>query len=68
MNTQQNTVIQLVKHIGDAIKEAGKIPSGHLFAILSQFGCTMPIYEQLIAAFKDAGKVKEENHLLIWID
>lgn len=66
MNTQ-TAIIQLVKHIGEAIKEAGSIPSGNLYAMLSQFGCSLSVYEQLIGAFKDAGKVKEENHLLIWI-
>lgn len=57
----------VVKAIGDTIKEAGAIPAGHLYAILSQFGCTQIQFDNLIDSFKNSGKVKEMNNLLYWV-
>lgn len=62
------SVITIVKAVGDAIKEAGAIPSGHLYSILMQQGCSPQSYNLLIDTFKKAGKVKEANNLLYWID
>ncbi len=67
MSTDQG-VKETIKAIGNAIKEAGAVPSGHLYSILSQFGCTIQQYDNLIAAFKKAGKVKEAHNLLYWVD
>lgn len=65
--TQIKQTAELVKAIGEAIKEAGAIPSGHLYSILMGFGCTLEQYEALIDAFKATGKIREVNNLLYWI-
>ena len=66
--TQVNAAIQLIKVIGETLKEAGATPSGTLYAALMQYGCTLNQYNQLIDMFKNAGKVKEVSNLLYWID
>ncbi len=70
MNTEQkkDAVISLVKSIGDTIKDAGCVPSGHLYSILQGFGCTMGQYENLIQAFVAAKKVRQVGNLLYWIE
>ena len=65
--TQVNAVTSLVKSIGDTIKEAGCVPSGHLYTILQGFGCTIGQFESLIEAFVKANKVKQVGQLLYWI-
>lgn len=62
-----DAIINLVKLIGDTIEQAGSIPSGHLYAILLEFGCSLQVYDQLIQAFKDTRKIREENNVIYWI-
>ena len=70
MNTQQKakSAITIIQAVGQAIKEAGAIPSGHLYSILMQHGCSLQSYTLLIDTFKKAGKVKEVGNLLYWIE
>lgn len=72
MNTQTSSpknslLLQVIKMVGDAIKEAGSIPAGHLYAMLMPSGCTLEQFDMLISVLKDAGKVREENNQLYWI-
>lgn len=66
--TTQQAAMILVKIVADAIKEAGQIPAGHLYAILSAHGCTHGQFETLISTFKRAGLIAEKNNLLTWIN
>ena len=59
--------MQVIKLVGDTIKDAGQIPSGHLYAMLMPSGCTLEQFNMLIAVFKEAGKVREEKNVLYWI-
>lgn len=73
MTTQEaqqkaKVVTSIIKAVGDTIKEAGAVPSGHLYSVLAQHGCTFEQYEKLIDAFKASGKVKEVGGLLYWIE
>lgn len=61
-------VSSIIKVVGDTIKEAGAIPSGHLYSVLAQFGFNIQQYEKLIDAFTAAGKVKEVGGLIYWIE
>jgi hypothetical protein len=50
----------------EAIREAGEIPSGHLYALM------MPVvgiqgYESIIRTLKNAGLVTEQRNMLRWI-
>jgi len=67
-NTNLKAAITIIQAVSSAIKEAGAIPSGHLYSILMQFGCNIQQYDLLINTLKKTGKVQEHNNLLYWID
>lgn len=52
--------------IAEAIRELKEIPSGHLYARVSQY-ITLDAYNSIISALKTAGLVKEQNFLLTWV-
>lgn len=58
--------MMLVVAIGNAIQEAGSIPSGHLYAMLCG-KLDINTYNTAIAILIKSKVVKSENHLLIWI-
>jgi hypothetical protein len=58
--------IKLIKAIGDILRENKETPSGTLYTSLMAHGCTLQQYESIINIFKQAGRIKESNHLLIW--
>lgn len=52
--------------LGEAIREAGEIPSGHLYAVvMGRMGLEM--YETAIQMLVKGGLVRNNNHLLTWI-
>ncbi len=59
--------ILVIKTIAEAIEEAGQIPSGHLYALLMPYGCTLEKFNFVIDILVDSGKVKKQYDLLIWI-
>lgn len=59
-------IIEVTMAVGDAIKEFGQVPNGHLYAQLMG-NLSFETYMAIISALKEAGVVKETNHLLIWI-
>jgi hypothetical protein len=60
--------IKLFKAIGDILRENKETPAGTLYASLMAHGCTLNQYESIIDVFKQAGRIKEKNSLLIWQD
>jgi len=60
--------IKIIVAIRDTIKDAGAVPAGHLYAILSQFGCTKENFDKIIDLLKQQGNVTEMNNLLYWIE
>lgn len=52
--------------VGECIRDAGPLPSGHLYARLMG-KMTLERYQQIIAVLKNAEMVKEEHHELTWI-
>ena len=61
--------LKAVMAIADCIKEAKRIPSGHLYAQVMAFGCTLETYESIIGLLTSGDKplVKKENNELIWM-
>jgi hypothetical protein len=47
----------------DAAEHAGPTgaPSGIIYAAMSEFGMTLDMYQQIIAALCDAGKIKVQH-------
>jgi len=58
--------IHILKAAADAIREAGSIPSGHLYAaMMGKVG--MQAYNQMIALMVRSGLVElSDNHMLTW--
>lgn len=66
-NAEQVTAaIRMAAAVGEAIKDLGSVPSGHLYARLMGH-MDLTTYNKLIGILKQADLVKEENHLLTWI-
>lgn len=59
-------VLDLVATIGYAIREAGQIPSGHLYAMLCG-KMDLRQYNSLINLLKRTKMVREDSYLLTWI-
>ena len=67
MNQQQiNTAIEAVAAIGRIIKDARRIPSGHLYAQLMGV-LSLDKYESIITILVKGNLIKIESHELIWI-
>lgn len=60
------TAVEVIVAVGDAIREAGEIPSGTLYAILMD-RLDLNSYETIIGTLVCAGLVRNSNHLLTWI-
>lgn len=58
--------LSAVMALGEAIKDLGSVPSGHLYAHVMGH-MSLDSYNAAIGLLKRAGAVKEENHLLTWI-
>jgi hypothetical protein len=64
---QIRAVLETVRAIADAIREAKQISSGHLYAAFMPV-VTLDGYEAALALIKGAGLVREDqSRLLTWI-
>ncbi len=58
--------IRMAAAVGEAIRDLGSIPSGHLYArLMGQM--SLDTYNSLISLLKQANLVEENNHLLTWV-
>lgn len=61
-----DVLVQTVNVVGEAIKELGEVPSGHLYA--SVMGYTdIHTYNTIIGLLVKAGKITNKGHLLKWV-
>ena len=58
--------IRAASAVGDAIRELGSVPSGHLYAHLMKF-MSLETYNSLIGILKQANLVEEKAHVLTWV-
>lgn len=58
--------IIVILAVSEAIREARKIESGTLYAMLCD-RLTLSAYQGVISTLKGAGLVSEANHMLTWI-
>ncbi len=63
---QIEAVFSVMQAIREALWEAGAdgIPAGHLYSMLSNFGCSIQQYETIESAMLDSGMVKKQGNLL----
>lgn len=68
MNTSSaNAVIEIIKTIALCIKEAGTIPSGHLYAAVMGH-MDLDSYNRIIDRLKSYNMIRVDgNHLITWI-
>lgn len=66
MTNQEKAALAIVIAVGEAIKELGSVPSGHLYARLMG-NMSLETYNKVIALLVKTGAVKDENHLLTWV-
>jgi len=58
--------IRMAAAVGEAIRDLGSVPSGHLYARLMGH-MDLDTYNKLIGLLKQANLVEESNHLLTWV-
>lgn len=63
---QRTAGVHVVLAVGQAIRAAGRLPSGHLYAVLMD-RLSADAYAQVIHLLVQAGCVREEHDELIWI-
>jgi hypothetical protein len=62
---EKKAALSILMAVAEAIKDLGSVPSGHLYATLMGH-LSLDQYQQVIRVLKQAGLVKEENHLLTY--
>ncbi len=63
---QVGAALDNVRVLADAIRTAGSIPSGHLYAVAMNT-MSLATYQQIIGVLKGAKLVEEKNFLLTWV-
>lgn len=63
---KMQAAVEIMKAVAEAIKEAGSIPSGHLYAQLMG-KMSLGSYEKMIDAMQRMGLVKVDDHLLTYV-
>lgn len=58
--------IMVAAVVGDAIRDLGSVPSGHLYANLMGH-MDLDTYNGCIKILKQANLVEESNHVLTWV-
>jgi hypothetical protein len=70
MNTvtpvQVKAALRLTMIVAEGIREAGQIPSGHLYAVLSGV-VDLHGYEKIVETLVRAGLVRKEGSMLHWV-
>lgn len=61
-----SAALDVMRAVADAIKEAKRIPSGHLFAMLMEHGCSIEQFQTIVNTLKSTGLISEQNYELIW--
>ena len=64
--TELATGVAIVHAIGEAIRDLGLVPSGHLYARVMD-KLSLAEYEKVIGLLKRANLVSEQAHLLTWV-
>lgn len=63
---QVGAFIRITKTIADCIRDAGSIPSGHLYAAICS-KIDLDQYQSIIGILKRSGLITESHHELKWI-
>src|SRR3990167_948583 len=64
---QVDQALSIVQAVADSIREAGRVPAGHLYAALMRHGCSLSSFELVIGVLCDAKLVRHTGNELVWI-
>ena len=64
--TELTAALKIMQAAVEAIRDAGSIPSGHLYAIMMGT-LSLPAYESMIRQILRTGLVRQTGDLLTWI-
>jgi hypothetical protein len=59
--------LRTIRIVADAIREAGTIPAGIVYAALSHHGITLPGFESIVVILSREGLVNRIGESLVWI-
>lgn len=63
---KMQAAVQIMKAVAEAIKEAGSIPSGHLYSQLMG-KMSLGSYEKMIAMMQRMGIIKVDDHFISYV-
>jgi len=66
-DNQREATARLGKDIGTWVEKLGAIPTSHLYAIGLEFGINLATFERIVAFFKEAALIKEEENIIYWV-
>lgn len=58
--------IEVIRSVGDAIRDLGRVPSGELYARLMGY-LTMQDFNNILDVLKGAGLIKIIHHEIVWV-
>lgn len=59
--------VRALAAVAEAIRDAGSVPSGALYAALLTYGIDLQTYERIVGILVRAKLVSESGHVLTWI-
>lgn len=65
-STAMSAALQMAAAVGEAVRDLGSVPSGHLYARLMGT-LSLEQYEVIVGALVKARLVERSNHVLTWI-
>lgn len=65
--TQLKAAAAVLISVTEAIREAGELPSGHLYATLMSLGYDMEAFQKIVTMIVNTGLVEKRGDLLRWI-
>ena len=66
MKTAQEAALEMVIAVGQAIRELGGIPNGHLYTRLMGT-LSLDEYNAIVAKLQEAKLISIDNHFITWI-
>lgn len=60
-------VLDLLRAVCEAVREAGEIPAGSLYVVLMTQGCTLAQFNGLVDILTGSGLVSKHGDLLRWV-
>lgn len=68
VSAEIKSALSVLQTVAEAIRDAGEIPSGHLYAVLMGMGCSLENYNRILGMLTRSGLVEvTPGHLVRWV-